>query len=244
MGMARLSDLIATIAEAGGPPIASLNVIGRALREAGLVATGGRGAAGAQMTPSDLANVLLGLPALGEHTKAADTVARVGSLQLLNARDARDARSTHQIPGLLEYMCPGLGIARWDTLHTALSSLVSILSPDEVVSEKEVAFVRDASKPFNPFENWDVESDWGDPTPISLTIIFKRDGDYFSSDLLIEQKGGGVVRLDFRTSKDHHRPDDAGGAARGGIEATFRVKPLLVAAATRCIRDAAQTSHQ
>lgn len=245
MGMARLSDLIATIAQAGGPPVKSLNVIARALREAGLIATGGRGAAGAQMTPSDLANMLLGLPALGDHTKAAETVAHVGSLQLLNARDARDLRRSHQTLKLLETMCPGLGIARSDTLHAVLSNLLSLLSPDEVVSRTAVAaVVRDESKPFDPFDNWEGEQDWGDPTPVALTIVVNRDGNYYSSDLVVQQKGGGVARLDFRTSKDYLRPDDVGSATVGGIEATFRVKPALVAAATRCIRASVQTPHQ
>jgi hypothetical protein len=80
--MARLSDLVQTVADATGETAASVTVIARFLREAGLIATGGRGPSAARMTAPDLASLLLAVTALGDSTKAGETVARVGNFLL------------------------------------------------------------------------------------------------------------------------------------------------------------------
>jgi hypothetical protein len=80
--MARLSDLVASVADATGETTASVTVIARYLREAGLITTGGRGLSAARMTSHDLASLLLAMTSLGDNTKAGETVALVGQMLL------------------------------------------------------------------------------------------------------------------------------------------------------------------
>lgn len=67
--MAILSDLVETIAKVEGLDAGSVGLIARYIREAGLIATHGRGASAAQMTLADAANLLIGVNAA---TKAAE----------------------------------------------------------------------------------------------------------------------------------------------------------------------------
>ena len=62
--MAKLNDLVRAVSEATGEQEAHLKVVARCRREAGLIATFGRGRHGAEMGPRDGAFMLLGL--LGE----------------------------------------------------------------------------------------------------------------------------------------------------------------------------------
>lgn len=98
--MAKLSDLIRVVALATGDGDAGVTVIARSLREAGLIATGGRGRYGADMTASDAASLLIAVGAPGDHTKAATTANAAGSMRLheLARVDDRHAFICDEIP--------------------------------------------------------------------------------------------------------------------------------------------------
>lgn len=59
--MARLSEMTAAFASTLRVPAPSVNLTARHLREAGMISQGGRGRGGAQMTPRDATNLLLGV---------------------------------------------------------------------------------------------------------------------------------------------------------------------------------------
>jgi hypothetical protein len=59
--MATLSQLVTVLARVTGLPEATVFAYGRFAREAGLIAQGGRGLGGAQMTPTDATNLLLAI---------------------------------------------------------------------------------------------------------------------------------------------------------------------------------------
>ena len=68
----KLRELLPIVAKTLGLPPASLRVLGAHLRKHGLITRGGRGRGGAEMTPTDLTNLLLaamsGGPAKDAHT--------------------------------------------------------------------------------------------------------------------------------------------------------------------------------
>jgi hypothetical protein len=72
--MAVLSELAETIAEVEGMDSATVRLIARNLREAGLITTRGRGPSAAQMTLADAANLLIAVNASDAVRKAVQTV--------------------------------------------------------------------------------------------------------------------------------------------------------------------------
>lgn len=80
--MAKLLELTRAVSAATGDGEASVTVIARTLREAGLITTGGRGRQGATMTASDAASLLIAVGSPGDHTKAAQTVRAAGSMRM------------------------------------------------------------------------------------------------------------------------------------------------------------------
>jgi hypothetical protein len=73
--MATLSDLVLAVARVEGVDPATVNLIARIVREAGLIATGGRGPSAAQMGLSDASNLLIGVNAAKRANDAARVVA-------------------------------------------------------------------------------------------------------------------------------------------------------------------------
>lgn len=59
--MAKLSQLVKEMASVTGVPEASVNLLARQLREAGMLSSGGRGPGGADVRPKDCTNLLLAL---------------------------------------------------------------------------------------------------------------------------------------------------------------------------------------
>lgn len=59
--MAKLAQLIEGTARTSGLPLGTVNLAARHLREAGLIASGGRGPGGAEMSYRDAANLLIGV---------------------------------------------------------------------------------------------------------------------------------------------------------------------------------------
>lgn len=88
--MAKLSDLIPTLARILPMPEQTVAVIARALRQERLISTGGRGPGAADMTPDDCANLLLAIMAADQVKGAVDAVREFRSLTMeaVHCRDA------------------------------------------------------------------------------------------------------------------------------------------------------------
>lgn len=80
--MAVLSTLVKALAEVEGLEETQVAWVGRYLREAGLVASGGRGRGGAQMTVTDAANLLIGVNATSTAKEAVGAVISIRGLTL------------------------------------------------------------------------------------------------------------------------------------------------------------------
>jgi hypothetical protein len=72
--MATLSELVDTIARVEGIDSATVTLIARSVREAGLITTGGRGLSAAQMTYRDAANLVIAVNASPTAREAEETV--------------------------------------------------------------------------------------------------------------------------------------------------------------------------
>jgi hypothetical protein len=72
--MARLSELVETIARVEGMDLATVRLIARNLREAGLITTSGRGPSAAKMTLADASNLLIAVNASDRVQKTGQTV--------------------------------------------------------------------------------------------------------------------------------------------------------------------------
>ncbi|WP_461653663.1 hypothetical protein [Methylorubrum aminovorans] len=78
--MAVLSTLVKALAEVEGLEETQVAWVGRYLREAGLVSSGGRGRGGAQMTVTDAANLLIGVNATSTAKEAVGAVVSIRDL--------------------------------------------------------------------------------------------------------------------------------------------------------------------
>src|SRR5262249_2541293 len=79
--MASLSELARTIAQVEGLEEATVNLIGRYVREDGLIATGGRGTSAATMTARDAANLLIAVNATTVAVDAPNTTRTYRALE-------------------------------------------------------------------------------------------------------------------------------------------------------------------
>ena len=79
--MARLPALVNSLARTDGRPRVTLEVIARAIREAGLIATTQRGEGAAHMTVRDAANFLIGANAVQSPKLAADAARQFRTLK-------------------------------------------------------------------------------------------------------------------------------------------------------------------
>jgi hypothetical protein len=73
--MATLSELVDVVAAMGGLEPVTVNLFARSIREAGLIATGGRGSSAATMSPKDAANLLIAINASGTAREGPEIVA-------------------------------------------------------------------------------------------------------------------------------------------------------------------------
>lgn len=189
--MATLSDLTRTFANATGRPEKSLVVIARALREAGLIATGGRGRGGAQMTYVDAANFLLGVGSPGDHTKAARTVHQINILEL-------DAHAAFKLLNHLDFQggpaddLSPLGIKSGQSPAETLALLMEHYAGDAAPALDE-KFAEVIPRPW-----FTLQPDLR-PSEIHLSVTHGRNG--YSVQVLASLVGGDEVRLDFRESE-------------------------------------------
>ncbi|MGO9682302.1 MAG: hypothetical protein ACLPTZ_06855 [Beijerinckiaceae bacterium] len=80
--MATLSELVDTVAAVEGLDSATVSLIARNVREAGLIATGGRGPSAARMGLTDAANLLIAVNATKHATEAVRGVTLYGRMEL------------------------------------------------------------------------------------------------------------------------------------------------------------------
>jgi hypothetical protein len=88
--MAKLSDLIPTLAKVLPMPEQTVAIYARLLRQARLLSTGGRGPGGANMTPEDCARLLIALMAADQVKDAVPALERFWALPV----DTRNTRET------------------------------------------------------------------------------------------------------------------------------------------------------
>ncbi len=72
--MAKLPRLIETVANSSGIPQPTVSLTARHVREAGMISSGGRGPGGAEMTPTDATNLLIGTVAAMQVKDAPEVV--------------------------------------------------------------------------------------------------------------------------------------------------------------------------
>lgn len=72
--MAKLAQLIEAVSSNSGVPLPTVSLTARHVREAGLISSGGRGPGGAEMTPTDATNLLIGTVAAMQVKDAPEVV--------------------------------------------------------------------------------------------------------------------------------------------------------------------------
>lgn len=238
--MARLTDLTRTLSNSTGVPQASLAVIARVLREAGLVSTGTRGP-GAQMGSADVASLLLALAAQGHHLKAADSVKEIGAQRLASVAQIASASLS------LSYgqcVAEDFGLFLDQDLMGALSSVIdqySVHSRSEIlVTSSE----KGASGPIGFAEslkalNEEIVLPEVDRTPCSITIrLTRRLGECFP-EVLVKDADGRISSLAFSSSGEVL----AHAKQYIGIETAVIIHPWVAHAAVCCIRGIDVSDH-
>jgi hypothetical protein len=114
--MATLTELVETIAEVEGIEPSSVHLIARYVREAALIATGGRGPSAARMGHTDAANLLIAVNATTTATDAAKTVSAYREFESYEFRSKSDPRPDY----------------RYGTLAEAIEQLIDALGVDEL----------------------------------------------------------------------------------------------------------------
>lgn len=108
--MATLSELVDAIAAVEGIDPATVILIGRYVREAGLISTGGRGPSAAAMGLSDAANLLIGVNATTTAAESARTVSAYREFEVFRARgDRRPARTLGEA---IEQLLHAIGVGK------------------------------------------------------------------------------------------------------------------------------------
>jgi hypothetical protein len=108
--MATLSELVNTIAAVEGIEPATVNLIARYVREAGLISTGGRGSSAAAMGLTDAANLLIGVNATTTATESARTVSACRGLEAWARSNRRPAMQYGTLGEAIEQLLYATGI--------------------------------------------------------------------------------------------------------------------------------------
>jgi len=87
--MATLSQLVEAIAEVEGMDSATVALIARTVREAGLITTGGRGPSAGKMTVADAANLLIAVNTSASAREAPDRVRKYRQLEMRSAEESK-----------------------------------------------------------------------------------------------------------------------------------------------------------
>lgn len=220
-------------------PETSLTVIGRVLREGGLIATGGRGLSAARMTSRDAASLLLGIAAQGDHTKAAEAVRAVGALHLapwnMGRRDRVRSTLATDVVGARFGLHSGQQLA--EALETILDrySVEGVLPPEP--RSPLSGAVLERRKSAGRFRALIEDDRVTDPTPCSVRIAVTRDADNYSAEITVGQRGRDFIELGFFRGLDPRDQRKREGDVDDGIESSLIVRPKLVHAIVCCVRD-------
>ncbi|MDP3300189.1 MAG: hypothetical protein Q8M38_08840 [Phenylobacterium sp.] len=223
--MAKLSDLVRTVADLTGVPLSSVTVVGRVLREAGFVASKGRGRGGADMGSRDTAHLLLGVITLGDTTKAAEIVAGLQAALAQGAR-ARIGNASQYFSGdETYYYFPRISNGSVvDTLEDTLSQLRPRNKLGSINSLVEYDISRDGEP------NWRVCVDG--QTPHSLAIKASNMGSW-QITLAIAFENSSAIDLDFSIGAPvAHLPGSKPHMLRMNV-----MHAPIIEGVVRCIRD-------
>jgi hypothetical protein len=111
--MATLSELVETIADVEGLDPATVGLIGRYIREAGLITQRGRGPSAAKMGRSDAANLLIGVNAA---KNVVDAARAVTTYRLLTSYTEQPAMKYGVLGEAIEQLIFGAGVGELSTL--------------------------------------------------------------------------------------------------------------------------------
>lgn len=219
--MAKLSDLIRTVAAATGEAESSVNVIARNLREHGLIATGGRGRQAATMSAADAASLLLGVGAPGDHTKAADTVEALEGIGLDHVVRWRTDPSNERVSRLIR-LPPDLYFRPGDTLRTTLTALL-----DHYAAPTP----QDIGDRASTFGSPDLNALDANSPPCAITIDTSTGPGDWRATLRIRTISGARFDLYFVPTQTNRAP------TRRGKYASTMLGKSVCNAVIRCLRD-------
>lgn len=232
--MARLSDLMKCVAQACGVSEASARVMARVLRESGLVSKGGRGLNAAQMSATDVANILIGFAVPCDATKLGSAVANVGSLVLTGQAPVLLGRGLLSCD--IDKCIDPVKLRNGDLLHDSISRIL------EHYYFKEITSVEDnvcgsADNNFNNIKSKDINNNKKiinmTPCRVYFEIYQKLSG--FKCDLTVEGLDGDVYRYAFRCSvKSIKFEDDM--SIDAGLDRTVKLNSYIFSEAVKCMR--------
>lgn len=128
--MATLSHLIAVIASVEGIDVERATAIGRAVREAALIKTSGRGTSAAQMDERDAASLLIAVNMADTARSAPAAVAQYWALQAKRSRTTKFGIVLEQL----------ISAARREVLTEYLTDMVALLgAPNHVLGRRPFA---------------------------------------------------------------------------------------------------------
>jgi hypothetical protein len=175
--MALLSELVSVLAKVTGDPEPGMVVLARSLREAGYITTGGRGRSAAHMTERDAAAMLLAVASGGDNTRAADTLAHVGELRLIEGAAGRTREGGHG-DFKLDQRPVGTGLRPGLTTLDSLTLLLSEYANGECSPSAE------------PIGS-------GDRRPSEISLITRHDRLGWSADINVYVRSGEDIYLRF-----------------------------------------------
>jgi hypothetical protein len=108
--MATLSELVDAIADVEGIDPATVTLIARYIREAGLISTGGRGPSAAAMDLADAANLLIGVNATTTAAESARTVAAYRELEARELSAKSPAMKYGKLGEAIEQLLHAIGV--------------------------------------------------------------------------------------------------------------------------------------
>jgi hypothetical protein len=130
MGMPTLSELVQTVAIVEGMDPATVGLIARNVREAGLITTGGRGPSAGQMTLVDATNLLIAVNASDRIRDAAETVQKYGRLEAYGERSHTSYKLLDALRELIQATCNN-ALPAWYVLDPVPPQVAEAFSKEE-----------------------------------------------------------------------------------------------------------------
>lgn len=229
--MASLSQLVSTLADELGDPEAGLIVVARSLREAGFIATGGRGRSAARMNEGDLASLLLATATTGDSTKAAERLNVVGSMRLEPLGSARYVEGGH-FGFDVEETGPALGIAPDQSMLDVLTALLREYANGPTAVGSMATASIDLGTAHTPLRLQ------ADVRPSEVSILVRHDRAGWFGEIHVFLRGGDSLSLPFSPSgRQRHPVIDSSAAHRPvGKSVAIRIYPGVTHVGMNCVR--------